>query len=203
MRLYEVLLAGGPTTVSDLADKVGMHVGTVSYHLRVLSEHGQIEEAPELKQNWRERWWRAVPGGPWWSEAELDKIGGGPELMDQLNAVVLRRHFSRLMSYFALRHELEPAFDDAAYLNEGVLRLTAQETKQFSAQLQAVVDSWARRVLPGQASRGREAPERPPVERASKGAVPEPAPEPELRREIYFSLQVLPLLEERGGDLEP
>lgn len=54
------LLRKGPATSTTLAKALGENTGATSYHLRLMAEHGFIEEVPELAKG-RERWWRSVP----------------------------------------------------------------------------------------------------------------------------------------------
>jgi len=62
VRMYDLLADDGPATASQLAQDVGESSGTTSYHLRVLAEHGFIEEDVERGDR-RDRWWRVRPGG--------------------------------------------------------------------------------------------------------------------------------------------
>jgi DNA-binding transcriptional ArsR family regulator len=59
LRLLDLLQADGPATATSLVERIEQSSGVTSYHLRVLSEHGFIAEAPELG-NGRDRWWRAL-----------------------------------------------------------------------------------------------------------------------------------------------
>ena len=42
-----------------------------SYHLRQLASHGFIEEAPELAEDGKQRWWRASHERTSWSTVEF------------------------------------------------------------------------------------------------------------------------------------
>lgn len=53
------LAAHGPATSTSLARALGGTTGGTSYNLRVLAEHGFVEEVPE-RSHGRERWWRHV-----------------------------------------------------------------------------------------------------------------------------------------------
>lgn len=62
LRMYELLADRGAGTASQLASALGESSGTTSYHLRVLAEHGLLEEDAERGDR-RDRWWRVRPGG--------------------------------------------------------------------------------------------------------------------------------------------
>src|SRR4030095_2278376 len=64
MRLLAGLRYHGRATATMLGERLGESSGSTSYHLRVLAEHGFIEEVPGHaggRGRGRERWWR---GGP-------------------------------------------------------------------------------------------------------------------------------------------
>ncbi|EBP8673111.1 helix-turn-helix transcriptional regulator, partial [Salmonella enterica] len=70
-RMMDALKVDGPSTASALAQRTGQAVGSASHHLKVLSEAGLVEEAPELAKDRRERWWRLVDPGTRWSRADF------------------------------------------------------------------------------------------------------------------------------------
>src|SRR5882672_10228965 len=59
-RILEHLSRHGPATSTTLARELGVTSGGTSYNLRVLAEHGFVEELPE-RAHGRERWWQQVP----------------------------------------------------------------------------------------------------------------------------------------------
>jgi len=59
LRIFDLLQVDGPSTATTLGRQTGQSTASVSYHLRVLAEHGYIVEVPE-RGNRRDRWWRAA-----------------------------------------------------------------------------------------------------------------------------------------------
>jgi DNA-binding transcriptional ArsR family regulator len=57
VRLFTLLEDNGPATATQLARRIGESSGTTSYHLRLLAEHGFIEDDVE-RSNGRDRWWK-------------------------------------------------------------------------------------------------------------------------------------------------
>jgi DNA-binding transcriptional ArsR family regulator len=145
VRLYEILTAEGPATVSQLAEKLGGMVGTLSYHLRQLEAHGYIEEASELAKDRRERWWRAVPGGMRWSEVALEETPGGREAADAARRVLLGRQIDRLRRWNQQRGKWGDAWREAAFSTDMLLALTPAELRQFGEEISAVVHRWVER----------------------------------------------------------
>lgn len=154
VRLYEILTAEGPATVSRLADELGAMVGTLSYHLRQLEAHGYIEEAPELARDRRERWWRAIPGGIRWSEVALGDTPGGREAADAARRVLLSRQIERLRRWNEHAGAWSEAWRDAAVGTDMLLTLTPAELRQFGEEIDAVVHRWVERSRRHQPKRG-------------------------------------------------
>jgi DNA-binding transcriptional ArsR family regulator len=149
VRLYELLMAGGPATVSELAEKLGAMVGTVSYHLRQLEAYGYIEAAPELAKNRRETWWRAVPGGLRWSEVALEQAPGGREASDAARRVLLGRQIDRLRVWIERAEDWDPRWRSAAFSTDMLLTLTPDELEQFGKDVSAVVHRWVEETRDG------------------------------------------------------
>ena len=142
VRLYELLTAKGPATVSQLAAKLGAMVGTVSYHLRQLEAYGYIEAAPELGASRRETWWRAVPGGLRWSDVVLEQTPGGREASDAARRVLLGRQIDRLRSWIEQAERWDSSWRSAAFGTDMLLTLTPEELEQFGKDVSAVVHRW-------------------------------------------------------------
>ncbi|MFD6716591.1 helix-turn-helix domain-containing protein, partial [Micromonospora chalcea] len=64
LRLLGELRLRGPQTVGMLSERTGEAVGSVSYHVGKLAEHGFVTEAPDLARDRRERWWGGGPAPP-------------------------------------------------------------------------------------------------------------------------------------------
>jgi DNA-binding transcriptional ArsR family regulator len=58
-KILQQLALQGPATSAMLARALDVTTGGTSYNLRMLAEHGFVEEVPERARG-RERWWRAV-----------------------------------------------------------------------------------------------------------------------------------------------
>ena len=73
-RLLASLRIDGPGTASTLGERLGESSGATSYHLRVLAQHGFIEEDPSRGRG-RERWWRSAHDATSWRP---DQFRGDP-----------------------------------------------------------------------------------------------------------------------------
>src|SRR4029450_8632241 len=65
VRLLGSLGFDGPGTASILGERLGESSGATSYHLRVLADHGFIEEDTSRGRG-RERWWRSAHDATSW-----------------------------------------------------------------------------------------------------------------------------------------
>ncbi|SDM49424.1 winged helix-turn-helix domain-containing protein [Allokutzneria albata] len=153
-QLYRLLCQLGPATAGALAKRTESDPGLVSYHLRELGRTGYIEEAPELARDRRERWWRAVPGSTSWSHLDFTD----PEsraIADTVKAQMVADQLERLRTYERERDSWPVEWVEAATSTEGGLRLTPDELRAMSEELQEVLIRWSH-VGKGGVDDGRE-----------------------------------------------
>jgi len=146
LRLYELLVVGGPATAAKLARDVPGAPGSLSYHLHQLAAHGFIEEVPELAADGRERWWRAVPGGIHWSDEDLDHNPGTQEAATAAQTVLFSRQFDRIRNWVREGHKRWDARWRAASINsDTMLHLTPSELRALGQELDDVLEPWRER----------------------------------------------------------
>lgn len=131
-RLLAALRHDGPSTATALAHRLGENSGATSYHLRVLAQHGFVEEDTE-RGNGRDRWWRASHEGTSWRSADfLDD----PEALvadEWLIGLHARKTSEAIDGWIARRATTERAWVGASDASDYVLHMTP-------AQLQALMD---------------------------------------------------------------
>lgn len=146
LRLYEVLVSDGPATAARLSKHVSAAPGSLSYHLRQLAECGYIEEAPDLAEDGRERWWRAIPGGVRWSADDFEGHPGAQEAISAAQRVLVARQIERLRHWQTHGdEEWGSTWANAAHSTDTVLHLTPAELQQLGEELNALVESWGKR----------------------------------------------------------
>lgn len=148
LRLLGELRLRGPHTVGSLSGIVGEAVGSVSYHLGKLAEHGFVHEAPELARNRRERWWRASHERTVWEPFE---VLGDPErraASDLLRRAVLHRYAETLQSYLDAEATFEPDWVRGTASSDTTLHLTSDELAELRADLEALTARWQARSDP-------------------------------------------------------
>jgi predicted ArsR family transcriptional regulator len=149
-RILGELSAAGPSRAADLAQDLGIPANQASFHLRQLAKYGLVEEAPDLARDRRDRVWRPVHSEGVTVETSLmeESAGGAAAL----------RVFHQTLSTWA------HAVVDAAFSSEKVpdtqrtiadyrIKLTKAEAGELSAELDAVVQSWADRTRGRDSSR--------------------------------------------------
>ncbi|MBB6119689.1 winged helix-turn-helix domain-containing protein [Nocardiopsis algeriensis] len=148
-RLLDELTTNGPATATLLGRRLGESSGATSYHLRQLSRFGFVEDDPGHTGG-RERWWRIRPGG--WSMAGNDYLRD-PATRTAAE-IVLQRFYrerqERLTRWIErlrdadrdpdVRHWKSSAFETNVHL-----RLTPEETAEFSEALHSFLGEWAAR----------------------------------------------------------
>ena len=137
MDILDTLKADGPATSTTLAERLGESTGTLSWHLRLLAEHGFIEEDVDRGTK-RERWWRAVD-----ERQNLDPadVQGESALGVYLGAIV-KRDFERAEQF--LSEQWDPEWQSAATLSDWQdLRLSAEQLAELNRELLALVDRYA------------------------------------------------------------
>ena len=155
IRLYELLLLDGPATVSQLAAKASLAIGSASYHLRLLHRAGFVEEAPGTSHDRRTHWWRAVPGGLHWSPADFLDTPSGRDVSTTAQRLLTERRVRRLAGWNATWHRWAKEWIDAAVETDAVLHLTPEELAQFATELQETIRRWATRDRGGEPSSDR------------------------------------------------
>lgn len=146
LRLYEALVANGPSTNARLAQQIPGAPGSLSYHLRQLAKHGFVEEAPELSEDARERWWRAVPGGLHWTEESLEGNPGAQSVASAAQSILLARQIDRMRSWaHGGQQQWSLAWRSASVNNDSVLRLDARELRELADEVEALFARWLAR----------------------------------------------------------
>lgn len=140
--LLRLLTQLGPATVSLLAARIDADPGQISYHLRELGKRGFIEEAPELARDRRERWWRVAPGSTAWS-VDAFEDPADRATAETLYGSVVSDQFDRLRAYEAARAHFGRDWSEAAVSSNSELRLTPQELRELSAELNTVLRRWS------------------------------------------------------------
>jgi DNA-binding transcriptional ArsR family regulator len=150
-RILDALAVDGPSTASALARRTEQAIGSASHHLKVLSQAGLVEEAPELATDRRERWWRLVSASTRWSRSDFAQDTSAVTAALAAESFTLQRQFERSRDWLAGSDSAD-SWDAAAFATQTWLRLTPAELSQFSEELIELTRRWRLRELPDPAA---------------------------------------------------
>jgi DNA-binding transcriptional ArsR family regulator len=147
-RLLDALAVDGPSTVSMLAERTDLAIGSASHHLKVLSQARLVEDATELARDRREHWWRVASSSLRWSTSTFDDDPVAAAVADAASSLNLEHHVSKVRAWRARTDEPAEAWQDAAFATDTWLRLTPTELRALGQELNELVDRWHTRGVP-------------------------------------------------------
>ncbi len=156
--MWEYLGDNGAATATQLAQALGESTGQTSYHLRQLERFGFVEDDPDHPRG-RDRWWRAV------GFTVLPEDLRDDAMREDVVALLQSRLAARasLLARWVDRHRDEaPDWLDASTITEARTRMTAQELKALSDELEEVL---TRHVDAAKAGRSTDVDGGPPEQR--------------------------------------
>ena len=138
MQILELLELDGAATSTGLSARLGESTGTISWHLRLLAEHGYIEEEVERGTK-RERWWRVPKGATVLNPAEFrDDPETSGALKVYLQQLVMQ-YFERVQKY--VDEDWPGEWQHAAELSDWRdLKLTPAGLLALNEELKAVIE---------------------------------------------------------------
>ncbi|MEU7455647.1 winged helix-turn-helix domain-containing protein [Streptosporangium roseum] len=141
MRLLDLLKLDGPATSAGLSERLGEKTGTVSWHLRLLAEHGFIEEETGRGTR-RERWWRVVASRTVLNTADFREDPGSRGALSLYLDELVRRNFRRVAD--SVGEEWDDRWRGARSVSEWTeMRMTPAQLHALNEELTAVVERHA------------------------------------------------------------
>jgi DNA-binding transcriptional ArsR family regulator len=153
VRIMELLWLDGPATATGLAGRLGESSGTVSWHLRHLSEHGFITEDTERGTR-RERWWRFKPRSMTVAPAEFL---ANPDLRGPLAVYLyeqLQTVANRMTNFLA--EDWGADWYAVATASDWRLRLRPDKLQALNEELRAVVERYKAHYDPDEVPAGAD-----------------------------------------------
>jgi DNA-binding transcriptional ArsR family regulator len=138
VRIVGDLRIHGPATATIVAGRLGESSGATSYHLRVLAEHGFVEEDTS-RGTGRERWWRAAQEMTSWRP---DVFRGDPEAEaaeEWLIGHQARRAMESIDEWLAGRPTADPAWVEVADQSDYWMRMTPDQLNAMTDEVHAVI----------------------------------------------------------------
>jgi DNA-binding transcriptional ArsR family regulator len=160
VRIVGELRIHGPATATILAGRLGESSGATSYHLRVLAEHGFVEEDSD-RGTGRERWWRAAQEITSWRPEDFRGDAEAEAAEEWLIGHQARRAMEWIDEWLARRPTADPAWVSVADQSDYWLRMTPDQVKDMIDDVHAVIlrhiDETGAAAQPGDANLEAEA----------------------------------------------
>lgn len=141
MALIGLLRVRGPLTATQAGRLLGESSGTCSFHFRQLAKYGLVEEA--AGGTGREKPWRATTTSTAW---DVDDTPEGAAAAGLLSEVLAETYFARVMRWLEARDREPGQWRDAAFLDDRIAWLAADELAELDRQTQALTDQYFERL---------------------------------------------------------
>jgi predicted ArsR family transcriptional regulator len=141
--LAELLAIEGPASVGRLAGRTGLAVGSVSHHLKALHRYGFIEPAPDLAQDTRESWWRAVRRPLSWSADDFATGTAGRRIADAAEAENFRHQVRAVGQWLSHRDAVDADWRRAANSTDTVVPATRPQLEDLVDRIHDVIADWS------------------------------------------------------------
>ncbi len=138
VRIVGSLRLDGPATATLLGARLGESSGLTSYHVRVLAQHGFVEEAPG-RGNGRERWWRAAQQMTSWQPEDFQDDPDERAAEGWLTGFTARRGMEWLDDWLSRRSSAGPAWLAASDTSDYLLDLSPAELQALVSEISEVV----------------------------------------------------------------
>lgn len=140
--MLEVLRVDGPASVGQLADRLGVAVGSISHHVKALHANGFVVPAPEFAKDTRESWWRSIPVTLSWSRFDFAEGSTAREVAEIAARANVEHHMELIRASFDRRHDLPPQWDRAGTISDSMVRASREQVVDLSRRLASLVDAW-------------------------------------------------------------
>jgi DNA-binding transcriptional ArsR family regulator len=157
-KLLNLLESDGPATASQLGRRIGESSGVTSYHLRILAEHGFIEDDEE-RSNGRDRVWRAGYRGSAFTFRSPDDppTRESVELGAQYIRLLVDDYYRRMVTFLnSLSSRVEELEDLPWTFADIKIEVTTEEGRQLSAEIQNLVERYRRPIGEHEVKEGSE-----------------------------------------------
>jgi DNA-binding transcriptional ArsR family regulator len=138
VRILRVLRLDGPATATELGRRLGESSGATSYHLRVLAEHGFIEDDP-TRSSGRERWWRSAHDSTSWRPERFRDDPDAQAAEQWLSGSQAHYGMQLLDDWLARRPAAEAEWIAVSDQSDYWLRMTTEEVRALNEEVHAVI----------------------------------------------------------------
>jgi len=140
LRILAHLQLSGDATATECAAEVGESASSCSYHLRLLAQHGFVEQVPS--EDGRERRWHGtVPSVDFDAGAERDEEFQAASALAR--AALLEVSDANTRDYLAAERVFSPAWREAAAFLQTTIVASPAELVEITHRIQDVLGEYA------------------------------------------------------------
>jgi len=147
LQLLTLLQEEGPATASQLGRRIGHSSGVTSYHLRILAQHGFVDEDAELG-NGRDRYWRSHYRATHFTFRSTEDPGDEEtvELAEQYMRMVVDTYYERMVRFVDTLVERRAELPHLPWtLSTKSLHLTEDEARELARDVMHLLERYDRR----------------------------------------------------------
>ncbi|SKC58921.1 winged helix-turn-helix domain-containing protein [Krasilnikoviella flava] len=159
-RIYDYLSLHGTAQVTTLARALGLQVGSVSHHLRMLKRAGVVEHAPDTTGDRRTSWWQTSRSGLTWSAEDFTDSPADALLAREAERANVETHVGRLRAWHRRTAPL-PEWARAAFSIDTLAWATPDELEALSAAMRETFAAWQAGIDESDAEADADAERRP------------------------------------------
>jgi predicted transcriptional regulator len=141
-RIMDYLSLQSPATVGGIATALGLQVGSVSHHLKILEQTGCVEPDHDASSDKRQSWWRSVPRSLSWSSNDF--VGAERMLAEAAEVENFQHQLRRIIEWFGMREDFGHPWAEAAFSNDRLVRADPAQLTDLSLRLNNLVADWER-----------------------------------------------------------
>lgn len=140
-RIVDHLVLHEPDQVSAVARALGLQVGSVSHHLKVLHRAGAVEPVPDPDGDGRGSWWRMSRTDFSW--AAEDFVSPGEQLQArEAEQVNLANQLRKLQQWQKSKRTDDTDWPRVAFSTDSLAWATPEEVSELSALLGKTLREW-------------------------------------------------------------
>lgn len=140
LRILAHLQLSGDATATECGAEVGESASSCSYHLRLLAQHGFVEQVPTGDGRER-RWHHTVTSFDFDAGAERDAEFQAASALAR--AALLELSDTNVRDYLASEHAFSPAWREAAAFLQTAIVASPAELVEITQRIQAVLADYA------------------------------------------------------------
>lgn len=140
-RIFDYLLLHGTSQVTTISRALGMQVGSVSHHLRMLERGTIVERGEDPTGDRRTSWWRLARHSMTWSADDFADSPADALMAREAERQIIRMQLERLQKWHRMQGRPEFAGYDA-FNTELMTWASADELRDLAERVRLMLLDW-------------------------------------------------------------